>query len=213
MSSRRPARLGVTDASRADIKQDYIILDAIHGLGMLYADQGKPGEAEKMYQRALEGKEKGLGRDHTSTLDTVNNLGSLYADQGKLGEAEKMYQRALEGYEKALGPELAASYIPALNTVYNLGLLFASQGDIGRARAMYLRALVGYQKVFGDDHPRCQSLRGCLTTLETSAKRVLSVHTKADGMRRPSIDIPRPYVHGTKSASRTNRLLKKFGLR
>ena len=66
------------------------MLGAIHGLGMLYADQGKLGEAEKMYQRALEGKEKVLGPDHTSTLGTVNNLGSLYADQGKLGEAEKM---------------------------------------------------------------------------------------------------------------------------
>ena len=64
----------------------------MHGLGMLYADQGKLGEAEKMYQRALEGYEKALGPEHTSTLITVNNLGLLYADQGKLGEAEKMYQ-------------------------------------------------------------------------------------------------------------------------
>jgi tetratricopeptide (TPR) repeat protein len=63
-----------------------------------------------MYQRALEGKEKALGREHTSTLDTVNNLGNLYSDQGKLDEAEKMYQQALEGYEKALGLENAVFY-------------------------------------------------------------------------------------------------------
>jgi tetratricopeptide (TPR) repeat protein len=56
-----------------------------------------------MYQRALQGKEKALGRDHTSTLDTVNNLGILYADQGKLDKAEEMYQRALEGYEERFG--------------------------------------------------------------------------------------------------------------
>jgi tetratricopeptide (TPR) repeat protein len=48
-----------------------------------------------MYQRALQGKEKTLGRNHTSTLNTVNNLGNLYADQGKLAEAEEMYQRML----------------------------------------------------------------------------------------------------------------------
>jgi tetratricopeptide (TPR) repeat protein len=58
-----------------------------------------------MYQRALQGFEKTLGLDHTSTLDTVNNLGNLYSDQGKLVEAEQMYQRALQGYEKALGPD------------------------------------------------------------------------------------------------------------
>src|SRR5204862_526740 len=57
-----------------------------------------------MYQRALEGKEKALGRDHTSTLVTVNNLGLLYADQGRLTEAEPMYQRALSGFQTALGP-------------------------------------------------------------------------------------------------------------
>ncbi|KAF2022638.1 hypothetical protein EK21DRAFT_14062, partial [Setomelanomma holmii] len=53
-----------------------------------------------MYQRALEGKEKTWGREHTSTLDTVNNLGTLYKALGRMEEAEQMYQRALEGYEK-----------------------------------------------------------------------------------------------------------------
>jgi tetratricopeptide (TPR) repeat protein len=67
-------------------------------LGLLYADQGKLDEAEKMYQRALQEREKAWGPDHTSTLNTVGNL---YANQGKLDEAEEMYQRALQGREKA----------------------------------------------------------------------------------------------------------------
>jgi tetratricopeptide (TPR) repeat protein len=58
-----------------------------------------------MYQRALQGKEKALGLEHTSTLDTVNKFGALYADLGRLDEAEKMYQRALQGYEKRLSYE------------------------------------------------------------------------------------------------------------
>ncbi|KAF2182318.1 hypothetical protein K469DRAFT_231788 [Zopfia rhizophila CBS 207.26] len=90
------------NASRAHVEQDYIMLGAIRALGLLYANQGKLVEAEKMYRRALEGYEKTLGRDHISTLDTVSNLGVLYMNQGKLCEAEKMYQQALEGYEKAL---------------------------------------------------------------------------------------------------------------
>ncbi|KAL2042340.1 hypothetical protein N7G274_004829 [Stereocaulon virgatum] len=46
-------------------------------------NQGKLVEAEEMYRRALDGKEKAWGLDHTSTLtgNTVNNLGLLYADQ------------------------------------------------------------------------------------------------------------------------------------
>jgi tetratricopeptide (TPR) repeat protein len=54
-------------------------------------------EAEKIFRRALEGKEKALGINHTSTLGTVNNLGLLYAGQGKLEKAKEMFRRALEG--------------------------------------------------------------------------------------------------------------------
>ena len=48
-------------------------LDAMHMLGVLYSDQGKLDEAEKMYMRALQGYEEALGAKHTSTLQTVNN--------------------------------------------------------------------------------------------------------------------------------------------
>ena len=92
-------QLFTVKASGATEDQD--IDHAFHNLGLLYTDQGKMAEAEKMYQRALEGYEKAWGPGHTPTLDTVNNLGILYADQGKMAEAEKMYQRALEGREKA----------------------------------------------------------------------------------------------------------------
>jgi hypothetical protein len=55
--------------------------------------------------RAMQGKEKAWGPDHTSTMDTVNNLGLLYADVGRLDETEKIYMCALHGYEKALGKQ------------------------------------------------------------------------------------------------------------
>ncbi|KAN0067835.1 TPR-like protein [Elaphomyces granulatus] len=120
----------------------------LHGLGLLYAAQGKLDEAEKMYQRALQGYEKAWGLGHTSTLDTINNLGNLYADQGKLGEAEKMYQRALQGKEKAWGPD----HTSTLDTVNNLGNLYTKQGKLDEAEKMYQRALQGYEKAWGLDH-------------------------------------------------------------
>ena len=127
---------------------------AYHTLGVLFADRGKFAEAEKMYQRALEGKEKALGPKHASTLITVDNLGSLYSDQGKLAEAEKMYQRALEGKEKALGPE----HTTTLDTVNNLGNLYRSQGKLVKAGKMYQRALEGYEKVLGPEHTSTLSI-------------------------------------------------------
>ncbi|KAH7126726.1 hypothetical protein B0J11DRAFT_284076 [Dendryphion nanum] len=123
-------------------------LDAIHLLGNLYMDQGKLEEAEKMYERALEGIEEALGPKHTSTLGIVNNLGNLYKNQGKLGEAEMMYKRALEGIEEALGP----THTSTLQTVNNLGRLYADQGKLGEAEKMYKRALEGYEKALGPKH-------------------------------------------------------------
>ncbi|SLM34595.1 kinesin light chain 1 [Lasallia pustulata] len=54
-------------------------------------------EAEAMYRRALEGKVKTWGPEHTSTLNRVNNLGILYKYQGKMAEAEAMFRRVAKG--------------------------------------------------------------------------------------------------------------------
>ena len=67
---------------------------------MLLQAQGKLNEAEPLYRRALEGREKTLGPDHLHTLISVNNLGLLLYTQGKLNEAEPLLRRALEGREK-----------------------------------------------------------------------------------------------------------------
>lgn len=81
------------------------MLDSGHGLGVFSSEQGMMAEAEVMCLRALTGREKGLGPDHTSTLDTVHILGTLYRKQGKLAEAEAMFERALAGHEKVAGPD------------------------------------------------------------------------------------------------------------
>ncbi|KAK7402473.1 hypothetical protein QQX98_011774 [Neonectria punicea] len=138
------------DFLRSDEKaiSDSVVMDSVHRLGILYRDQGKLGEAKAMYGRALEGYEKALGRDHTSTLETVNRLGLVYRDQGKLGEAEAMLDRALEGREKALG----CDHTSTLETVNNLGLVYWNQGKLGEAKAMYGRALEGWEKALGCDY-------------------------------------------------------------
>jgi tetratricopeptide (TPR) repeat protein len=101
-----------------------------------------------MSERALQGYEKALGPEHTSTLMMVNNLGLLYAVQGKLGKAKKMYECALQGFEKALGPE----HTSTLDIVNKLGSLYKDQGKLGEAEKMCQRALQGYEKALGLDH-------------------------------------------------------------
>ena len=130
-----------------------------------------------MYVRALQGKEKALGLDHTSTLNTVNNLGNLYADQGKLAEAEKMYGRALRGYKEALGNELVASYLPALNSMIGIGDLFSKTDRNSMAEEMYTRALSGYKVAQGPSSKRCSEIEGRLKALQFMPADVKSQHT------------------------------------
>lgn len=70
------------------------VQDAIHNIAALLKDWDRLEKAEQMYERALTGKEKALGPDHTSTLTTVHSLGQLYRKQGKLDVAEQMFKRA-----------------------------------------------------------------------------------------------------------------------
>ena len=137
-------RLEQSDGANGWVVQSWIY----YQLGVLFAHHGKLVEAEKMYMRALQGYEKALGAEHTSTLDVVTSLGNLYWNQGKLVEAEEMYMRALQGYEKALGAE----HTSTLGAVTNLGILYRNQGKLIEAEKMYMRALQGREKALGAEH-------------------------------------------------------------
>jgi hypothetical protein len=60
------------------------LLNGLHMLGMLYADQNRLVVAEQMYERALQGIEEAVGPNHVATCDTLNNLGALFDGQGRV---------------------------------------------------------------------------------------------------------------------------------
>ncbi|KAG8169205.1 hypothetical protein KVR01_001954 [Diaporthe batatas] len=70
-------------------------------LANLYYYQGRLGEAEAMYQRALQGYQKALGdnsvRTYPPALITLENIGDLLREQGKAEAARGYYTRAEYG--------------------------------------------------------------------------------------------------------------------
>jgi tetratricopeptide (TPR) repeat protein len=74
----------------------------------IICDRGKLDEAEKMYQRALQGYEKTLGLKNVAryrpALNTIWNLGDLFAAQRHLDKAKEMYIMACAGFQVLLGP-------------------------------------------------------------------------------------------------------------
>jgi tetratricopeptide (TPR) repeat protein len=67
---------------------------SLNNLAVLYKSQGKYAEAEPLYERALEIRERVLGAEHPDTTTSLNNLAVLYKSQGKYREAEPLFERA-----------------------------------------------------------------------------------------------------------------------
>ncbi|THX66249.1 TPR-like protein [Aureobasidium pullulans] len=135
-----------------DGKNARLSIDEYHAfaqLASIFAGQNKHEEAEKMYDRALAGKEVVLGPDHTSTLDTIFNSGIACLAQGRLAAGEGMLRRALVGQERASGPE----HISTLATVRGLGNVYQAQGRLAEAEEMYEKALAGFEFALGPEHP------------------------------------------------------------
>ncbi|KAL9019552.1 MAG: hypothetical protein Q9185_003172 [Variospora sp. 1 TL-2023] len=163
-----------------------------HNLGVLYNNQGKHPEAEKMLQRALDRKKKAYGPNDPSLIDTLNSLGDLYRRQGKYTEAEKAYQQALDGIEKAWGPNHPSKF----DTLYNLGVLYHTQGNYSKAETMLQWALVRRKKKLGPNHPSVfdtihnlgvlYQTQGNFTEAEKAYQRALDGIEKAWGSNHPS---------------------------
>ena len=132
----------------------YIEPEDLYSLVYLHEKNDRNAEAEKMYERALNGCEKAWGPNHTFTLGVVKCLGILYMNQNKYDKAEQMYQRALNEYEKAWGPNDTST----LDTVNNLGIVHSDQGKYDEAEKLYQRALNGKEKAWGSNHTSTLSI-------------------------------------------------------
>jgi tetratricopeptide (TPR) repeat protein len=123
-------------------------------------------DAESLLRRALDIREKQLGKDHPDVAQSLNNLASLLRAQGNYSDAEPLYRRALEIREKALGkdhPSVAVS-------LWWMGVLHEQKGNFVEAEKLYRRALQIYLKVFGEKHPNTQNLKKYLQDLSGKMK-------------------------------------------
>jgi hypothetical protein len=70
-------------------------LDTFNNLGNLYTTQGKLGEVEQMYERALRGYEETLGHERVQryrpVLNTLENLADHYAARVESTKAQTVY--------------------------------------------------------------------------------------------------------------------------
>ncbi|OXB82874.1 UNVERIFIED_CONTAM: hypothetical protein H355_010444 [Colinus virginianus] len=118
----------------------------LNNLAVLYGKRGKYKEAEPLCKRALEIREKVLGKDHPDVAKQLNNLALLCQNQGKYEEVEYYYCRALEIYESCLGPDDPN----VAKTKNNLASCYLKQGKYKDAEVLYKEILTrAHVKEFG----------------------------------------------------------------
>ena len=77
---------------------------SLNNLAELYRAMGRYAEAEPLYRRSLEVREKRLGPDHPHVATSLNDLASLYEDMGRYAEAEPLDRRSLKITRSSSGP-------------------------------------------------------------------------------------------------------------
>jgi tetratricopeptide (TPR) repeat protein len=122
---------------------------ALFDLARVKEAQGNHAEAEDLYQRALEIREKTLGPSNPYVADTLNNLAMVYESRGEYAEALDLYQRVLTIREKALGP----SHPDVARALGNLANVYFSQGKYAEAVEFHRHALAIFEKALGPTHP------------------------------------------------------------
>src|SRR5262249_26644877 len=98
-------------------------------LAQLYSDQGRYGEAQALYERALASREQVLGRYHPSVSVILIPLADLYRTRGRYAEAEALYRRVL-----AIPDQPSSG--GALN---GLALTLCAQGRLVEAEPLFKR--------------------------------------------------------------------------
>jgi nephrocystin-3 len=130
-------------------------------LGSFLRDNGCYPEAVPLFRRAIEGRERVLGKDHPDTLTSVNNLAVLLHYKGDYAAAETLYRRAIEGNERVRGKD----HRETLTSVNNLAALFYNKGDYAAAEPLLRRALIGLINISRVTKQEHHNLQGCFNNL------------------------------------------------
>ncbi|MDF5720227.1 MAG: FxSxx-COOH system tetratricopeptide repeat protein [Rhizonema sp. PD37] len=136
-------------------------------VGYYLTERGRYSEAEPLYIKALELRQRLLTEEHLDVTTSYHNLARLYRSQGRYSEAEPLYIKALEIWQRLLGQEhpwVAIGYS-------NLAGLYRSQGRYSEAEPLYVKALELGQRLLGQEHPHVATRYNNLALLYRSQGR------------------------------------------
>ncbi|HEY9869662.1 MAG TPA: tetratricopeptide repeat protein, partial [Candidatus Obscuribacterales bacterium] len=129
-------RLAVDGAekAKADAKD---VAAAMNGLAAVYARQGRPDLAARMYEKSLGNLERALGQANPGLIQTMLDLGSIYESEGNHGAAATLYNRVFAINEKNFGP----GHPEVARSLNRLASVRVQQGKYAQAEEHFKRAI------------------------------------------------------------------------
>ncbi|QRW09803.1 kinesin light chain [Ceratobasidium sp. AG-Ba] len=124
-------------------------LDDAAYFSLVYRDNGRWNEQERLDIEVLEARKQDLGKDHQGTLTSMANLASTYRNQGRWAEAEALEVEVLEVSRRDLG----ASHPDTLTSMNNLASTYRNQGRWAEAEALQVEVLEVRRRDLGASHP------------------------------------------------------------
>ena len=145
---------------------DHLTADLYHNLGGLEHARGSFDKAEPFARRAVELRERLVGRQHKKTAADIAALAAILCGQGRYTEAEPLFRRALAVFEH----DRCENYDVAVN-LNNLAALCYATGRGDEAERLYVRAIAIKENLFGPNHPDVALSLNNLAVFYRSRKR------------------------------------------
>lgn len=169
------------------------LIDTMHGLSMLYWEQGRYAEAEPLGLRALSIWEQAQEAEPAGQVRLVNGLAMVYFSQGKYAQAEQFFQRSLHLKEQRVAPT-HPGLIPPLS---NLADVYTELGKDDLAEPLYQRAIQIYEQAAEAErplvaYPLCGLAR--LYSRQDKDAQAQALYQRALHIREQVLGIEHPYV-------------------
>ena len=146
-----PAKRALSLSEKAFGDRDELAAVSLNNLAKVYAATGRPGDAEKLYRRALSAYEKLFAPDDLKVAPVLDSLGLLALTAGSDPKgAAAHFKRALEIRVKALGGE----HEEVLMTVGNLATAYSAMRDAAKVEPLLKYLVEARERALPADDPK-----------------------------------------------------------
>lgn len=116
--------------------------------------QGRLGEAERLYQRAVTLSIRRFGEAHAAIAPHLSDLAKFYSAQQRYQQAKSLLEQTLNIQQQS--PAILP--VDKGETLYQLANIYRHLESYGRAEALYQQTLFIFRQCLGLEHARTQAV-------------------------------------------------------